>query len=293
MYSAIRANKRNTVIIMAVFLLFIGGIGALVGYLGKDQNIAIWIIGIALVYAVIEYFVASRLAVAASGAKEIKKSDNPDLWNVVENLAIASGQPMPRVFIIQDASPNAFATGRTPEHSYVVVTSGLLKELDKRELTGVIAHEMSHIANYDIRVSMIVFGLVSAIGLISDILLRTAFGVGRSDDDDSGSPYVYIVMIVVAILSPIIAAMIQLAVSRQREYLADSSAALLTRDPEGLIMALQKLDRSARPLQRQNTATAHMYIVNPLKKGLLNRLFSTHPSIDDRIARLKKIGGQM
>ena len=293
MYSAIRANKRNTVIIMAVFLLLIGGIGALVGYLGKDQNIAFWIIGIALVYAVVEYFVASRLAVAASGAKEIKKSDNPDLWNVVENLAIASGQPMPRVFIIQDASPNAFATGRTPEHSYVVVTSGLLKELDKRELTGVMAHEMSHIANYDIRVSMIVFGLVSAIGLISDILLRTAFGVGRSDDDDSGSPYVYIVMIVVAILSPIIAAMIQLAVSRQREYLADSSAALLTRDPEGLIMALQKLDRSARPLQRQNTATAHMYIVNPLKKGLLNRLFSTHPSIDDRIARLKKIGGQM
>jgi len=293
MYSAIRANKRNTVIIMAVFLLLIGGIGALVGYLGKDRNIAFWIIGIALAYAVIEYFVASRLAVAASGAKEIKKSDNPDLWNVVENLAIASGQPMPRVFIIQDASPNAFATGRTPEHSYVVVTSGLLKELDKRELTGVMAHEMSHIANYDIRVSMIVFGLVSAIGLISDILLRTAFGVGRSDDDDSGSPYVYIVMIVVAILSPIIAAMIQLAVSRQREYLADSSAALLTRDPEGLIMALQKLDRSARPLQRQNTATAHMYIVNPLKKGLLNRLFSTHPSIDDRIARLKKIGGQM
>ena len=293
MYSAIRANKRNTVIIMAVFLLLIGGIGALVGYLGKDRNIAFWIIGIALVYAVIEYFVASRLAVAASGAKEIKKSDNPDLWNVVENLAIASGQPMPRVFIIQDASPNAFATGRTPEHSYVVVTSGLLKELDKRELTGVIAHEMSHIANYDIRVSMIVFGLVSAIGLISDILLRTAFGVGRSDDDDSGSPYIYIVMIIVAILSPIIAAMIQLAVSRQREYLADSSAALLTRDPEGLIMALQKLDRSARPLQRQNTATAHMYIVNPLKKGLLNRLFSTHPSINDRIARLKKIGGQM
>lgn len=293
MYSAIRANKRNTVIIMAVFLLLIGGIGVLVGYLGKDRNIAFWIIGIALVYAVIEYFVASRLAVAASGAKEIKKSDNPDLWNVVENLAIASGQPMPRVFIIQDASPNAFATGRTPEHSYVVVTSGLLKELDKRELTGVIAHEMSHIANYDIRVSMIVFGLVSAIGLISDILLRTAFGVGRSDDDDSGSPYIYIVMIIVAILSPIIAAMIQLAVSRQREYLADSSAALLTRDPEGLIMALQKLDRSARPLQRQNTATAHMYVVNPLKKGLLNRLFSTHPSINDRIARLKKIGGQM
>ena len=293
MYSAIRANKRNTVIIMAVFLLLIGGIGALVGYLGKDQNIAIWIIGIALVYAVVEYFVASRLAVAASGAKEIKKSDSPDLWNVVDNLAIASGQPMPRVFIIEDASPNAFATGRTPEHSYVVVTSGLLKELDKRELTGVMAHEMSHIANYDIRVSMIVFGLVSAIGLISDILLRTAFGVGRSDDDDSGSPYVYIVMIVVAILSPIIAAMIQLAVSRQREYLADSSAALLTRDPEGLIMALQKLDQSAKPLQRQNTATAHMYIVNPLKKGLLNRLFSTHPSINDRIARLKKIGGQM
>ena len=292
MYSAIRANKRNTVIIMMVFLLLIGGLGALAGYLYDDYFITGIVLFIAIIYALIEYFAASRMAISMAGGREIKKQDNPTLWNVVENLAIANGQPMPRVFIIDDPSPNAFATGRNPQHSYVAATTGLLQLVDKRELTGVMAHEMSHVKNYDIRVSMIVFGLVSAVAFISDFFMRMAWFGGDSDDDDNGSAML-IFGLVAAILAPIVAGLVQLAVSRQREYLADSSAALLTRDPEGLAMALRKLQANSRPMRRQNTAMAHLYINNPLRSGFFSRIFSTHPPIEDRIARLQKIGGEM
>lgn len=292
MYSAIRANKRNTVIIMMVFLLLIGGLGALAGYLYDDYFITGIVLFIAIIYALIEYFAASRMAISMAGGREIKKQDNPTLWNVVENLAIANGQPMPRVFIVDDPSPNAFATGRNPQHSYVAATTGLLQLMDKRELTGVMAHEMSHVKNYDIRVSMIVFGLVSAVAFISDFFMRMAWFGGDSDDDDNGSAML-IFGLVAAILAPIVAGLVQLAVSRQREYLADSSAALLTRDPEGLAMALRKLQANSRPMRRQNTAMAHLYINNPLQSGFFSRIFSTHPPIEDRIARLQKIGGEM
>lgn len=295
MYSAIKANKRNTVIIMAVFLMIISALGFLAGYLWDDYFITIMVIVIAAIYVLIEYFAASRMAIAISGGREITKADNPVLWNTVENLAIASGMPMPRVFIIDDPAPNAFATGRDPRHSYVAATTGLLQIMDKRELTGVMAHEMSHVQNYDIRVSMIVFGLVAAIGLISDILLRMTFlgGRDRNNDNKSSSPVFLILGLVAAILAPIIAALVQLAVSRQREYLADSSAALLTRDPEGLASALSKLQQHSQPMRKQNADMAHMYISNPLKPGLFSRMFSTHPPIDDRIARLQQMGGQM
>ena len=295
MYSAIKANKRNTVIIMAVFLMIISALGFLAGYLWDDYFITIMVIVIAAIYALIEYFAASRMAIAISGGREITKADNPVLWNTVENLAIASGMPMPRVFIIDDPAPNAFATGRDPRHSYVAATTGLLQIMDKRELTGVMAHEMSHVQNYDIRVSMIVFGLVAAIGLISNILLRMTFlgGRDRNNDNKSSSPVFLILGLAAAILAPIIAALVQLAVSRQREYLADSSAALLTRDPEGLASALSKLQQHSQPMRKQNADMAHMYISNPLKPGLFSRMFSTHPPIDDRIARLQQMGGQM
>ena len=294
MYSAIKANKRNTVIIMTVFLMIISALGFLAGYAWGDYSITIMVITIAVIYAAIEYFAASRMAIAISGGREITKVDNPMLWNTVENLAIASGLPMPRVFIIDDPAPNAFATGRDPQHSYVAATTGLLKIMNKRELTGVMAHEMSHVQNYDIRVSMIVFGLVAAIGLISDLVLRMTFFGGRDSDSDSkSSPLMLIFGLIAAILSPIIAALVQLAVSRQREYLADSSAALLTRDPEGLASALDKLQQFSQPMRRQNADMAHMYINNPLKPGLMSRMFSTHPPIADRIARLQQMGGQM
>lgn len=289
MYSAISANKRNTVIIMAVFLLIITGFGFLAGYIWDDLTITAIFMIVGLVYALIEYFAASRMAIAISGGREIQKKDCPELWNAVENLSIADGLPMPRVFIIDDPAPNAFATGRDPQHAYVAATTGLLQIMDKRELTAVMAHEMSHVKNYDIRVSMIVFGLVSAIGLIADMFLRMSwFGGSRSSDDDDNSGSILMVFgLIAALLSPIIAGLIQLAVSRQREYLADASGALLTRDPEGLANALQKLETTGRPMQRQSTSTAHLFFNNPLKPGFFSRIFSTHPPLEDRIARLR------
>ena len=295
MYSAIRANKRNTVIIMSVFLLIIGGLGALAGYIYNDYSISVIILIVATVYALLQYFIASRLAITMSGGKEITKKDNPLLWNTVENLAITEGMPMPRVFIIDDPAPNAFATGRNPKHAYVAATTGLLKIMDKRELNGVMAHEMSHVKNYDIRVSMIVFGLVCAVGVVADLFIRMSWFSGGSNDsdDDNANPIMLVFGLVAAILAPLIASLVQLAVSRQREYLADSSAALLTRDPEGLAMALKKLSANARPMRNQNTAMSHLYINSPDKPSALAKLLSTHPPISDRINRLENMGGKM
>ena len=296
MYSAIKANKRNTVMIMAVFLLIIGVIGFFTGMICEDYSVTVIILIIATIYAVMEYFAASRMAIAVSGGRQIQKQDNPLLWNVVENLSIAEGLPMPKVYIIDDPAPNAFATGRDPQHSYVAATTGLLQIMDKRELTGVMAHEMSHVKNYDIRVDMIVYGLVSAIGLLADIFMRmTIFGGHDDDDDGGGSANIFLIVfsLIVAIIAPLVAGLVKLAVSRQREYLADASGALMTRDPEGLASALAKLEQNARPMRRQNSATAHMYIANPLKKSLSGNLFSTHPPIEDRIARLMEMRGKM
>lgn len=292
MYSAIQANKRNTAIIMAVFLLIIGGLGVLAGYICGDYGVTVTIVIIAALYTLFEYFMASRLAITMSGGREIAKQDCPDLWNAVENLAIASGLPMPRVFIIDDPAPNAFATGRDPQHAYVAATTGLLKIMDKRELTSVMAHEMSHVKNYDIRVSMIVFGLVSAVGLVSDLFLRISW-LGSDDDDDHNSGAMMIFGLVAAALAPLIAGLVQLAISRQREYLADSSGALLTRDPDGMVMALVKLQQNAQPMRQQSTAMAHLYINNPLRPGFFGNLLSTHPPLNDRIIRLEQMGKGM
>lgn len=295
MYSAISANKRNTAIIMAVFLLIIGGFGWLAGYIWGSYSLTAWFVVVGAVYALFEYFVASRMAVFMSGGREIEKKDCPELWNAVENLSIADGLPMPRVFIIDDPAPNAFATGRDPKHAYVAATTGLLSIMDKRELTAVMAHEMSHVKNYDIRVSMIVFGLTSAIGIIADMFMRMAWFGGSSDDDDdnNGSGIALVFGLIAAMLAPFIALLARLAVSRQREYLADASGALLTRDPEGLASALAKLETAGRPMQRQNTATAHLFFNNPLRSGFFSRIFSTHPPLEERIARLRQSGEKM
>ncbi|MDR1300588.1 MAG: M48 family metalloprotease [Candidatus Nomurabacteria bacterium] len=286
MYKAIAANKRNTVIIMIVFFVLIGGLAWFVSYYYGDWDIAIYAVSIAAIYALIQYFAAGRLAMTVNGAHEISKKDNPTLWNTVENIAITEGLPMPRVFLIDDPAPNAFATGRNPKSAMVAATTGLIDIMDKRELAAVMAHEMGHVRNYDILVSMIVFGLVSAISLVSDIILRmTFFGRGSSDNK---SPYVLIIGIIAVVIAPIVALLVQLAVSRQREYLADASSAMTTRDPDGMIMALEKLKANGRPMRRQNTSTAHLFLNNPLKKGFFNKIFSTHPPLDERIARLKK-----
>ena len=291
MYSAISKNKRNTVLIMAVFVALIGVIGIVVGYLNDSYSLSVTILVMAAIYALIQYFAASSLAMAMTGAKEIQKQDAPELWRTVENLAIASGVPMPKVYLINDPAPNAFATGRDPKHAIVGATTGLLEIMDKRELEAVMAHEMSHVQNYDIRVSMIAFGLVSAIGLLADVALRMMF-FGDSRDRNV-HPMVYVLGLAVVILAPILAAITQMAISRQREYLADASGALMTRDSEGLASALGKLRDYGRPMQKQTTSTANLFLSDPLKPGFFAKLFSTHPPLDERMARLRNNATKM
>lgn len=285
MYNAIAANKRNTLIIMALFVGLLGAIGWAISYMYGNSSIAYWVIGIALIYAIIQYFLASKLALTMAGAHEIQKKDNPRLYRIVENLTITTGMPMPKVYIMDDPAPNAFATGRDPKHAVVAATTGILEVMNDRELEAVMAHEISHVRNYDIRVSMIAFGLVSVIAILSDLALHMLF-VDR-DDREGVNPIFYIIGIVLIILAPIIATLIQLAVSRQREYLADASGVMTTRDSEGLAQALEKLQQYGRPMKQQNTAMAHLFLNNPLKQGFFSKLFSTHPPLEQRIARLR------
>lgn len=285
MYRAIAANKRNTLLIMAVFVALISAIGYVVSLYYGDTYITFWVIGGAALYALIQYFAASKLAVAMSGAQEIAKKDNPRLFRIVENLAITLGIPTPKVYLIEDPAPNAFATGRNPKHAIVAATTGILEIMDDRELEAVMAHEMGHVQNYDIRVSMIAFGLVSAIGILSDIIIRMFFFGNRRDNNVN--PVVMIVGLVVIILAPIVAMIVQLAISRQREYLADATSVVTTHDSEGMVMALRKLETYGRPMQRQNSSAAHMFLNNPLKPGIMSKIFSTHPPIAERIQRLE------
>jgi heat shock protein HtpX len=286
MYSAIAANKRNTVFIMAVFVGVVAAVGWAISYAYGYTYLTPWIVAGAGVYALIQYYAADKLAVAMTGAQQIEKRDNSRLWRVVENLAITNGMPMPRVYIVNDPAPNAFATGRDRDHALVAATTGLLELMSDRELEGVMAHEMGHVKNYDIRVSMIAFGLASAIGILSDIALHMMWFGDR--DNRQSNPIMMLAGVAVIILAPIVAALIQAAISRQREYLADATGALTTRDPEGLASALEKLKNYTRPMQRQSTATAHLFFANPLKAGALTNMFSTHPPIDERIARLQE-----
>ena len=283
MYKQIAANKRNTIFIMVFFIVLISAIGGIFAFLAKNWVVELWIVIIAILYAVLQYFLSSSIAVAMTGAKQIEKKDNPKLYNAVENLSQTAGLPMPKVYIIDDPAPNAFATGRDPKHAIVAATTGLLDIMDKNELEAVIGHEISHIKNYDIRVSMITFGLVCVVGFISDLGLRMLY---YSDDDDR-SPVGVVVMVLVSIFAPLAASLAQLAVSREREYLADASSVNLTRYPEGMISALKKLDEHSRPMRRQNAATEALYINNPLKKNSFSNLFSTHPPIEKRIERLE------
>ncbi len=285
MYKAIAANKRNTVLIMAAFVGLITAIGYVVSLYYGNSSITLWVVVGASIYALVQYFAASKLAVAMTGAREIEKRDNPRLYRIVENLAITTGMPTPKVYIMDDPAPNAFATGRDPKHAIVAATTGLMDIMDDRELEAVMAHEMGHVQNYDIRVSMIALGLVSAIGILSDIAIRMFFW-GNSDNRNA-NPIVMIIGIIVIILAPIIAAMVQLAISRQREFLADATGAMTTRDSEGLASALGKLQQYGKPMQKQSTATAHLFFSNPLKGGGFAKLFSTHPPLEDRIARLR------
>lgn len=293
MYRAIARNKRNTVFIILLFLVLIGALGWLFSVIYHSWAILAWVGIGAIVYAVFQYFMASSQALSMSGAVQITKADNPRLWNVVENLSITTGTPMPAVYIINDPAPNAFATGRDPQHASVAATTGLLDIMNDAELEGVIAHELGHVRNYDIRLSMIVFGLTVAIGLIADIFLRMAFFGGNNRNNNNGgggNPIVLIAGLIAAIIAPLVATLVQLAVSRQREYLADATGAMTTRHPDALASALLKLQDYAQPMRRQNSSMAHLWIAEPLKPSLMSRLFSTHPPIPERVDRLEKMG---
>ena len=295
-YDRIGANKRETWLLMLVFVLFLGALVTGIGYAAGLPLVASPFVFAALaVYALFSYYASSGVALAVSGAHEVTGEDAPELYSIVENLSIGSGLPMPKVYVIEDSAPNAFATGRDPKHASVTVTRGLLDKLDRAELEGVIAHEMSHIGNYDIRVMTITVVLVGLVALLADIFMRwTWFGAGRRSGNrdrggGAGAAIIIVVVIVFAILAPIIAKVIQLAISRQREYLADASGALLCRNPDALADALQKISADPEPLEAANKATAHLYIINPLKEhaSFLNNAFSTHPPIEERIRLLR------
>lgn len=288
MYKQIADNKRKTVVIMAVFVLLVGGLAWLFGqYFGGAPSITIGVLIGAVVYTIITYFSGMRMSLAVNGAHEISKQDNPRLWRIVENLSITEGLPMPRVFIMDDPAPNAFATGRDPQHAAVCATTGILDIMTDTELEGVFAHELGHVKNYDIRVSMVAFALTAVISLLADMLLR--FTWFRSGDRENNNQVMLALGIVGAILAPLVATMIQLAISRRREYLADATGALTTRYPEGLASALEKIAQAGSTLRRQNTATAHLFFANPLRGSSIANLFSTHPPIQDRIARLRNM----
>lgn len=288
MYSEIRRNKVKSFFIILLFLLIIGGLGLLASLIYNSWAIVIFTVIFAGLYALIQYFAASAEALAVTGAREITKADDPRLYRIVENLAITTGTPMPRVYIIDDPAPNAFATGRDPEHAAVAATTGLLDIMDDSELEGVMAHELGHVRNYDIRVSMIVFGLVVAVGFLADALVRMAF----FSRDARSNPVLMIFGLVAMLIAPIVAAIVQAAISRQREYLADATGALTTRYPEGLARALEKLQVYGRPVARQNSSMAHMWLADPQRPGIMDRLFATHPPLDKRIARLREMSGR-
>ncbi len=287
MYSAIARNKRNTWFILTGFLLALALIGVLAGWLaGNNWWITAFILVFAVGYATIQYFCADREALALSGAQRVTAAEAGRFHRLVENLCITTGAPMPALYVVTDPSPNAFATGRTPEKAAITVTTGLLERLTDRELEGVLAHELAHIRNYDIRVSTIVFGLVVAVGILADIFLRIAFFGGRRAGNNQAAVVLLLFGVVAAIVSPLLAGVVQAAVSRQREYLADATGAMTTRDPDGLASALAKIGADDTPLRRAHTSTAHLWLRNPLRPSGLSRLFATHPPIPDRIARL-------
>ena len=284
MYKQIAENKRNTVLIFLGFIALISIIGGIFAYIYDDPSIMITSTIVALIYAAIQYFFSTQLAIMMTGAKKANRRDNRRLYNIVENLTITAGLPMPEVYIIDDPAPNAFATGRDPDHAVVAATTGLIDIMDDKELTAVMAHELSHVKNYDIRVSAIAFALVCVIGFLSDIGFRMMRYSRKNDKENS--PVGLFMIISTAIFAPLAASIAQMAVSREREYLADISAVEITRYPEGMISALKKLEEHSRPMARQNAATEAMFINSPLRKQAVN-LFSTHPPIEKRIERLE------
>lgn len=300
LYTQVSRNKAKSLLYISFFI----GLVAALGWFASDYFDAAYIFPIALLFSILtsfsSYWFSDKVALATAGAKPIKKADNKYVWNLVENLAITAGLPMPRVYIIDDPSPNAFATGRNPKHAAIALTTGLIDRLENEELEGVIAHELSHIGNYDTRLMTIVVVLVGLVTLLADFMIRMAFWGGGDNKSSGGLGLVVLIAgFVLLLLSPLFATLIQLAVSRKREYAADASGALLTRYPDGLASALEKISADNHPLHDANKATAHLYIANPFKdidedgdgqpdrRSWFAGLFDTHPPIEDRVTALR------
>lgn len=290
LYTQKDKNIRRTWILITAFLIFIIGLGWVFSYQFNSPAILFFAVVFSFLMSFISYWYSDKIVLKISRAKEIKKQDNPELYRSVENLCIAAGLPLPKIYIIDETALNAFATGRNPEHAVIVVTRGLLEKLDRSELEGVLAHELSHIGNRDMLLSTVVVVLVGLVALISDWFLRWTWFSGSRRDEREGGQFGAIMMligIILAILSPLIAILIQLAISRKREFLADASGALLTRYPDGLASALEKISKDPTPLRVANKATAHLYISNPFKGKKISKLFMTHPPTEERIKVLR------
>ncbi len=298
----VSGNIFKTWLIMFFFSIFtVGVIYVIAQGFGYGQVGGLGIVGFALIMAgvmnFISYFWSDKIVLGVSGAKQIEKKDSPELFRIIENLSIAAGLPTPKVYIIDDSATNAFATGRDPKHASIAFTKGILEKLNKQELEGVAAHELSHVGNRDTLVMAVVSVLVGTIALLSDFFMRSLWFGGNRDSDNKNSGFMMIIAIIAAILAPIVATLIQLAVSRRREFLADASGVLLTRYPQGLASALQKIASDKEPLEVANRGTAHLYIVNPLKgndaREMLAGLFNTHPPIEERIKALHEMEGKV
>jgi len=293
LYTSQDKNIRKTWVLMSLFFIIVIFIGWAFSYILDNPGILLFAVIFSVMMNILSYWYSDKIVLKMSGAKPISRDEHRELWNVIENLSITAGLPMPKAYIIYDPSPNAFATGRDPEHAVVAVTSGLLDILNRTELEGVVAHELSHVGNRDILISTVVVVLVGFITLLSDFFLRWSFwGGGNNERGDARVQLIMMVAgIVLAILAPIVATLIQLAISRKREFLADASGALLTRYPEGLASALQKISEHSVQMKRANHATAHLYIANPFsgKKaaGFLGKIFLTHPPMEERIKALR------
>ena len=290
LYTQVANNTFKTWLFIGVFCVFIVALGWLFSYLLDSQAYLYFALALALIQSFMSYWYSDKIVLAMSNAQFIEKLDNPDLYRIVDNLCITAGLPLPKIYIINEAQPNAFATGRDKNHAVVAVTRGLLERLNKPELEGVIAHELSHIGNRDILLATAVVVLVGVIAILSNMFLRVSFwggGQRRSNERDSGAGILMLLGLIAAILAPIVAAIIQLAISRKREFLADADGALLTRYPEGLASALQKIASDPNPMRTANDSTAHLYIASPFRgkqaQSWFTKLFMTHPPVQERI----------
>lgn len=294
MYNEIASNKRKSVILIILFTIFIIGLGYIlsIGFGDGSYGLMVLAIVVSLLMTIVSYFQGDKIALWSTGARPISKEENKYLYNLVENLSITSGTPVPKIYIIEDSAINAFATGRKPELASVAVTRGALEKLTNEELEGVLAHELSHVKNYDIRFMMLVAVMVGAVSILANIFLRSGHVFKGRNNRNSGQVggILMIAGLVLIIISPIIAELIKLAISRKREYLADASGSLLTRYPEGLAKALEKIAHENQPMAKASDATAHLFFSNPFKASKFKSLFSTHPPIEERIKRLREMG---